>query len=217
MIDYDALRVAMVDRQVRPADVTDPAIVAAMLAVPRERFAPRASRPVAYADAALPVAPGRVMLEPRTLAKMLDALQLKKTDLVMVVGAATGYAAVVAAHMAAAVVAVEQDPAMAEQAAQRAAELGVDALMVETAPLAEGAPGSGPYDAILVAGGVAVQPDALLSQLADKGRLAAIWLDAAASWCRLWMRSEAVISSRRLFDAPAHLLPGFDSASEFSF
>lgn len=216
-MDFGALRVAMVDRQIRPSDISDAAIVEAMLAAPREAFVPRASRAVAYADAPIPVAPGRAMVEPRTLAKMLDALRISPDALALSIGSGTGYSAALLARLAAAVVAVEEDSALSAQIAAQAASLGIDNLVVETGPLAAGAPTSGPYDAILVEGGVAVEPTALLDQLKDGGRLAAIWAEGPASWCRVWLRSGSVISSRRLFDASAALLPGFDSAAEFTF
>ena len=216
-MDFEAMRVAMVDRQIRPSDISDPAIVEAMLSVPREPFVPRASRAVAYADAPVPLAEGRAMLEPRTLAKMLDALRIAPDALTLAVGPGHGYSAALLARLAAAVVAVEQEPAFCAQIRAQAAALGVDNLVVESGPLAAGAPNSGPYDAILLEGGVAVEPAALLDQLKDGGRLAAIWMDGPASWCRVWLRSGSVISTRRLFDAPAGLLPGFDSTPEFTF
>ena len=216
-MDFVAQRVAMVDRQIRPSDISEPEIVEAMLAIPRESFAPRAHRAVAYADAPIPLAPGRAMLEPRTLAKMIDALEVRADALALVVGAGCGYSAALMARLAAAVVAVEEDATLAAQMTAQAAALDVDNLVVETAPLATGAPGSGPYDAILVEGGVAVEPTALLDQLKDGGRLAAIWVDGPMSWCRVWLRSGATISARRVFDASATLLPGFDSSPEFTF
>jgi protein-L-isoaspartate(D-aspartate) O-methyltransferase len=215
MIDYDAARRAMVDRQVRPSDVTRHAIVDAMLSTPRERFVPRAMREVAYADAAIPLGDGRALLEPRTFAKMLEAAAIGPDDLVLDVGCAYGYSAVVAARMAAAVVAVEADEAMARQAADLAGQLEAHNLVVEQAALAEGAAAAGPYDVILVEGGLAVEPATLLAQLKDGGRLVGIWMDDVFGHCRLWTRAGGAVSRRRLFDAAAPVLPGFDSAETF--
>jgi protein-L-isoaspartate(D-aspartate) O-methyltransferase len=215
MTDHDAARRAMVDRQVRPSDVTRPAIVDAMLSTPRERFVPRALREVAYADAAIPLGGGRALLEPRTFAKMLEAAAIGPDDLVLDVGCAYGYSAVVAARMAAAVVALEADEAMARQAADLAAQLEAHNLMVEQGPLPEGAAGSGPYDVILVEGGLEIEPAALLEQLKDGGRLVGIRLEGALGYCRVWTRTGATVSRRRVFDAAAAVLPGFDSAETF--
>ena len=123
MIDYAAAREAMVDRQVRTADVTLYPIIDAMLAVPREDFVPLELRPVAYLGEHVPLAPGRVLLDPRVFAKLLDALNVGPRDLVLDVGCGLGYSTAVLARMAEAVVALEADPAMAaeaEAAARRA-------------------------------------------------------------------------------------------------
>ncbi|HMO07252.1 MAG TPA: protein-L-isoaspartate O-methyltransferase, partial [Paracoccaceae bacterium] len=91
MADYATRRIMMVDTQVRPSDVTKFPIIDAMLAVPRETFVPDALREAAYVGENLDLAPGRVLLEARTLAKMLDALDLSPGDLVLHVGAGLGY------------------------------------------------------------------------------------------------------------------------------
>ena len=83
MTDFAARRTMMVDTQVRPNDVTKYPIIEAMLAVPREAFVPGSQREAAYVGGNLEIAPGRVMLEARTLAKMLDALDIQPTDLVL--------------------------------------------------------------------------------------------------------------------------------------
>lgn len=217
MTDFAAARRAMVDCQVRPADVTRFGVISAMLAVPRERFVPRAQRDVAYADAPIPITEGRFLLEPRVFAKMLDAAAIGPDDLVLDVGCGTGYSAVVASRMAGAVVAIEQDEAMAAQAAENARSLGADTVIVETRALGEGAPDSGPYDVILVEGAVASVPDALISQLKDGGRLIAIVQNGAVGQARRFVRTGAHASSRRLFDAFSAVLPGFDVAPAFEF
>jgi protein-L-isoaspartate(D-aspartate) O-methyltransferase len=215
MIDYDAARRAMVDRQVRPSDVTRYAIVDAMLSTPRERFVPRALREVAYADAAIPLGDGRALLEPRTFAKMLEVAEIGAEDLVLDVGCACGYSAVVASRMAAAVVGLEADEAMARQAADLGAQLEAHNLIVEHGTLAAGAPEAGPYDVILVEGGLEIEPSALLAQLKEGGRLVGVWMEGAFGHCRVWTRAGGAVSRRRAFDAAAPLLPGFDSAETF--
>jgi len=100
MIDYAAARVAMVDRQVRPSDVTRYPIIAAMLDVPREDFVPEALRPVAYLGEHVPLAPGRVLLDPRVFAKLVDALVVEPNDLVLDLGCGLGYSTAVLARMA---------------------------------------------------------------------------------------------------------------------
>lgn len=217
MIDFEAARKAMVDCQVRPSDVTRFAIIAAMLWAPRERFVPRDQRPVAYADAQIPIAPGRTLLDSRTFAKMLDAAEIGADDLVLDVGSGYGYSAVVAARMAAAVVALEEDETMAAAAPRLAVELEVDNVAFETGPLRDGVAASGPYDVILVEGGVAAAPEALIAQLKPGGRLLAIVQDGPLGKATMFTKTTDGWSSRRLFDASAVVLPGFDAAPAFEF
>ena len=216
MIDYTAARNAMVDCQVRPADVTRYSVIEAMLAVPREMFVPRAHREVAYAEMQVPMGPGRVLLDARTFAKMLDAVELRAGELVLDVGAGYGYSAAVAAKIAGTVVALEQDGDLAQHLGDTMARLEVDNVLVERGPLVAGVPGSGPYDVILVECGVETVPQALLDQLAEGGRLAAIRMDGVLGRCRIWRRSGDTVSSRAAFDATAPVLPGFDAARPFT-
>lgn len=217
MKDFEAARTAMVDRQVRPSDVTRFAIIEAMLWAPRERFAPRAQRDVAYADAPLEFASGRAMLEPRTFAKLLSAADVRDTELVLDVGAGYGYGAAVMARMAAAVVALECDEAVAKSAQEIASELELHNVMVETGPLPEGAPKAGPFDVIFLEGAVAEAPQTLLSQLKPGGRLAAIVGAGRHGQARLFRRGPGGVSSAWIFDATAPVLPGFDAAEAFQF
>ncbi|MEP1942135.1 MAG: rRNA adenine N-6-methyltransferase family protein, partial [Sulfitobacter sp.] len=116
MTDFSKRRTMMVDTQVRPSDVTKFPIIDAMLTIAREDFVPTAKREAAYVGENLALGQGRVLLEPRTLAKMLDALAIDGDELVLDVGCATGYSTAVIARMAQAVVAVEQDETMAQEA-----------------------------------------------------------------------------------------------------
>lgn len=215
MTDYAAAREIMVDRQVRPADVTLYPIIAAMLEVPREVFLPEALRPVAYLGEHVPIAPGRVLLDPRVFAKLLDALNVGPDDLVLDVGCGYGYSTAVLARMAEAVVAVEEDPRMAAEA--EALLEGVETAVVHAGALAEGDPAHGPFDAMLVEGGIETLPPALEAQLKPGGRVAAIFVEGAGGQARLGLRTETGIAWRRIFDATAPVLPGFAAAKAFEF
>lgn len=217
MIDYQAAREAMVDCQVRPSDVTSFSIIEAMLWAPRERFVPKARRDVAYAGEHVRVGDDRWALDPRVFAKMLDAAQISDGDVVLDLACGLGYSTAVIARLAAAVVAVEDDAARVSHAAAVLAELGVDNAVAQEGALIEGAATEGPYDVIFINGGVEQAPKALLEQLRDGGRLVAIWQDGALGQCRVVLRSGDVFSTRRVFDATAPLLPGFDAPRGFSF
>ena len=215
--DFSAAREAMVDCQVRPSDVTRYPIIAAMLEIPRERFVPKALRSIAYAGTEIPLAEGRVMLEPRVFAKMLEAAAVAPGDLVLDVAPGTGYSTAVLARMAEAVVAVEPEKALAQEAARLVAALEIDNATVTEAPAEEGDAAHGPYDVIFVNGAVEQIPDRLAEQIAEGGRLVAIFRDGPAGRCRVWTRARGVVSDRALFDATAPVLPGFDRPAEFVF
>jgi protein-L-isoaspartate(D-aspartate) O-methyltransferase len=217
MTDYAAAREVMVDRQVRPADVTLYPIIEAMLTVPREAFLPEALRPVAYLGEHLPLAPGRVLLDPRVFAKLLDALNVGPSDLVLDVGCGLGYSAAVLARMAEAVVALESDPGMAGEAEALLAAHGVDNAVVQTGPLPEGDREHGPFDAILIEGAVEVLPPALAAQLKPGGRIAAIFVEGTRGHARLGLSIDGGIAWRRIFDATAPVLPGFAVTKAFEF
>lgn len=214
MSDFSTRRVTMVDTQVRPSDVTKFPIIAAMLHVPREDFVPAAAREAAYVGQNLPLAPGRVMVEPRTLAKMLDALDIQPGEKVLIVGAGLGYAAALVDEMGARVVALEEDAGLAAAARDRLA--GHAGVTVVTGPLVRGVPTEAPFDVILIEGGVETVPAALTSQLAEDGRIAAIMMEGALGTVRLGLKRDGAVAWRFAFNAAAPVLPGFAAAREFA-
>ena len=153
MSDFAARRVMMVDTQVRPSDVTKFPIIDAMLSVERENFVPSERREAAYVDGNLALSVGRVLLEPRTLAKMLDALNLQNDELVLDIGSGYGYSAAIIAHIAQAVVALEADEAMVADAQTVLSDAGADSVIMNAGPLEAGVAEHGPYDVITIQGG----------------------------------------------------------------
>ena len=216
MTDYATLRRTMVDTQVRPSDVTEFPIIDAMLRVPRERFVPAGMEGAAYLGENLPLGPGRVMFEPRTLAKALDALNVSPSDLALVVGAGTGYAAAVMARLAGTVVALEEDDDLAAEAEAALGETGAESVVIERGPLADGAPAHAPYDVILIEGAVARIPDALAGQLREDGRIAALFDDGRFGEMRVGRGAGGGrIDWRGAFNAGAPLLHGFEAPQTF--
>ncbi|WP_415402318.1 protein-L-isoaspartate O-methyltransferase family protein [Tateyamaria sp. SN3-11] len=215
MTDFAARRTMMVDTQVRPSDVTKFPIIDAMLSVKREDFVPSAQREAAYMGENLELGGGRVLLEPRTLAKILDALSIDQNELVLDVGAALGYSAAVIAHMAEAVVALEEDEDMAREAQDALMSAGIDNVITHVGPLHAGAAEHGPYDVIVVEGGVAQVPDALLDQLKDGGRIACLFMDGALGEVRIGFKLDGRVSWRRAFNAGAPVIAGFEKHDVF--
>lgn len=218
MPDYARARLNMVESQIRPNKVSDPAILAALSEVPREAFVEPALRGVAYVDEDLPLGGGRCLIEPMVLARLIQALRVQPGDLVLDIGCATGYGAAILARLAGTVVAVESDPALAAAARRNLANLGIHNVAIEQGPLENGAPRQGPFDAILIEGKVTEVPQALFDQLAPNGRLTAV-LDegGVAGRATLFQKSDGVVGRRGLFDANTALLPGFKPHARFVF
>lgn len=217
MIDFQERRTIMVDTQVRPNDVTKYPVIAAMLEVPREEFVPESRRDVAYIGDNIALGQGRYLLEPRTLAKMIDTLDVQPTDLVLDIGSGFGYSAAVLGHMAQAVVAVEEVAEMATAATTRLAAVGADNVVAVQGAMAAGQPTQGPYDAIIVSGGgVEEIPAAIADQLAEGGRIVALFLEGALGVVRVGVKLDGRIDWQRAFNAAAPILPGFARRAEFS-
>lgn len=218
MTDYAQRRTMMVDTQVRPNDVTKFPIIEAMLNVPREEFVPDAARAAAYVGENVPLGPeGRVALEPRTLAKLLDALDVQPADRVLIVGAGLGYSAAVIARMAENVVALEEDAGLAEAAAVRLKAQGIGNVVVKTGPLAAGAGAKERFDRIIVEGAAEMLPDVLADGLAEGGRIGVIFMEGALGVARIGYKIDGALSWRFAFNAAAPVLPGFAKAREFTF
>ncbi len=215
MTDFTSRRIMMVDTQVRPSDVTKFPIIDAMLSVPREDFVPAAQREAAYMGENIDLGGGRVVLEPRTLAKMLDALAISNKELVLDIGCGMGYSTAVIAHMAEAVVAVEDDESTAVEAQEALVANGADNAFVHQGALTEGAAKHGPYDVIILQGGVSEIPAPLLAQLKDGGRVAALFMQGALGEVRIGHKRGEKISWRMAFNASAPILPGFARQVEF--
>lgn len=216
MADYASCRTTMVDTQVRPSDVTKFPIIDAMLRVQRELYVPDGQRAVAYSEGDIELGEGRVVLAPRTFAKMLEASGIGAQDVVLDLGCGLGYSTAVLARMARAVVAVEPNEAWAEEAQRCLSEQGADDAAVLAKPLADGAPQTDPYDAIIVQGGIQQWPDALTAQLREGGHVVAIWCEGRLGTARLGRKLDGAIIWRDVFNVWAPVLPGFEKQTEFA-
>jgi protein-L-isoaspartate(D-aspartate) O-methyltransferase len=178
-------------------------------------FVPSARREAAYVGENLDIAPGRVVLEPRTLAKLLDALDVQPGELVLDLGCGLGYSTAVIARLADAVVAVEEDESLAAEAQRTLSAEGVDNAAVVVGPLAAGDARHAPFDVITIQGGVEVVPEALLAQLKEGGRIGAVFMEGALGTARIGYKIDGVVSWRQVFNAAAPVLPGFSAARGF--
>jgi len=212
--NFREMRRAMVASQLRTTGVSDPGVVAAMGAVPRERFVPPECAPIAYADFLVPLKEGRDLNPPMALGKLLTEARPRRGERALVVGAATGYAAAVLSRLVGPVTALEEDAELL--AAARAALAGYEVKLVE-GPLAKGWKKGAPYELILIDGAVEEVPKALIDQLADGGRLATGLIDDRVTRLCLGRKAGDGFGLVAFADAAASILPGFAKPRAFTF
>jgi len=216
-----AVRRTMVERQLRPFDVTDLPILERVLDVPREAFLPADLAPLAYSDMAIVLKDGagkaRGLLPPLVLARLLQGADIRPGDRVLEIGGA-GYAAALLSGLCAETVSLECDAALAKSAEEGLAAVGASAKVV-VGPLEKGVPDAAPFDAILVLGAVEDGLDALFGQLAPNGRLLAVTaapVTGSSQVVRYERHAGLAAGERALFDAAARVLPGFAREPAFA-
>ena len=213
MTDFASMRHLMVEAQLRTNKISDPPLLEAMAAVPRELFVPESMRGVAYADEDIPLGGGRFLVEPLALAKLIQSAEVRGGDVALVIGDATGYAAAVLCRFARQVHAMAQD----EGAEGVLRELGCANVTLHQGDGAEGLPMSAPYDAIVLVGAVASVPPALLDQLREDGRLTAVVQERHGGKVTVFRKIDGGVGHRAPFDAVAPSLPQFQPKPQFVF
>lgn len=216
-VDFSQARIKMVDGQVRTTDVTDTALLSALLEVPREQFVPQSRRAFAYLDDAIEVAQGRYLMEASPLAKLLQLAVIEPNDIVLDVGCATGYSSAILSKLASSVIALESDAALYEAANSNLSQLGCDNVAVVQGDLSAGYASEAPYEVIFVGGSVEFVPPALLEQLKDGGRLVVVEGRGNAGVAKVYLRSGDTVTPRRAFNAAIKPLPGFELKQTFQF
>lgn len=210
-------RLNMVNNQLLTNKLTDDRVAQAISSVPREDFVPKALRGVAYLDEDIPLGEGRFLMEPMAFARILQAAEIKATDVVLDVACASGYSTAVLAQLAATVVGLETDEAAVAGAEARLAVLQIDNAAVVTGVLRDGCLEQGPYDVIFINGAVETLPQTFTGQLAEGGRLVAVERSGQTSRAVLYANRVGFVSRRELFDAMIPVLPGFDAVESFRF
>jgi protein-L-isoaspartate(D-aspartate) O-methyltransferase len=171
MTNYAAEREAMVERQLRRRGITEPQILDAFRAVPREAFVSEDVAHLAYGDHPLPIAAEQTISQPYIVALMIEAAELRSGDRVLEVGSGSGYAAAVISRIAAKVIGIERQPELVRLARERIARLGYDNVEIVEGDGTMGWREAAPFDAILAAASGSHVPDSLIAQLAPGGRL----------------------------------------------
>ena len=210
-------RLNMVNGQLRTGGVVDKSVLAAFLEIPRERFVPPAFASLAYLDRDLPAlnAKSRRLLQPLTLARMLQAATVSPADRALDVAGGSGYGAALLDFLGADVVLLESDAGAA--AAARTALSGRGKVRVVEGPLDSGAANLGPFDLVVVEGSFGVAPDALIALLADPGRLVGVDRSVGTPQAVLFEKVNGAVGRRALFEAGAAPLEAFQPRETFAF
>jgi protein-L-isoaspartate(D-aspartate) O-methyltransferase len=217
-MDYEAARRHMVENQIRTNDVSDLRVLAMLESVPREKFLPPELRNQAYVEREISYAPGRRLLTARDFSKLLMAADVRPEDAVLDVACGAGYTTAILSGLAETVVALESEESLVARAQENLLALGVENASVIVGGLAAGAPKQGPFDVIFIGAAIEREPDALLSQLGEGGRLATILRRGGVSRGAIYTKSGGAVSVRAVFDATAaSVLSAFEKPKTFVF
>lgn len=216
--DYARARENMVVGQLTPARLRDARIIDAMRHLPRERFVPAAQAAIAYADRDVPLGGGRVLMEPRIIARLLQILMPRRGERALVVGAGAGYGAAVLAMLGLAVTALEEDASLLDLARAATADLAAP-IAFRQGPIAAGLPGEAPFAVALVEGAVELIPPAVAALVAASGGRLATVLAPPGETGRGVLAEQAGAAFRTWphFDAATAVLPGFTIPPAFRF
>jgi protein-L-isoaspartate(D-aspartate) O-methyltransferase len=205
----------MVEQQIRTWEVLDQDVLDLLYLVPREEFVPAAHRALAFSDLEIPIGHGEKMWQPKLEARVLQELNIRKTDRVLEAGTGSGYFTALLAHRGAQVVSVEINPALAELGRANLERHGADNVVLEVGDAARGWPRHAPYDVIVLTGSTPVLPAAFLEQLAPEGRLFAVVGDAPAMAARLIVAGGQRVTD--LFETVIRPLANAERPSRFKF
>lgn len=215
-MNFDAARQIMVDSQIRPNDVSGPAIVSAFLRTPREAFVPTSKKPVAYSETEIETSDGRALWTPCDTAKLIKAADVQPTDIALVIGAGAGYEVALLTHLAETVIALEESDDLVDEMIERFAGLQIDRAVPVTGKLVDGLAGEAPFDVIYVCGMVQSVPEAWTAQLSEKGRLVVVEDEGRGiGRGKVYTRAGDVVGRRDVFDAYPPRFTQFDKTVGF--
>lgn len=206
MKDFDQARTNMVKNQVMTNSVFNQNILDAMQDVPRHEFVDGKWREVAYIDTRLPLDENRKMLEPAVFARMLDACDLNKDDVVLDIGCGSGYSTAIIAKLAKKVIGLESNSSLAIKSADYVVRYNLNNVAIKNGDLLSGAPENAPFDVIIINGALSIKPEELLVQLKNKGRLVMIEQAEGVMKAVKYTYINGVYGKVELFDAYAELL-----------
>ncbi|WP_026088119.1 protein-L-isoaspartate O-methyltransferase family protein [Bartonella rattaustraliani] len=221
--DFAELRRKMVDNQIRTVDVTDLSVLKAFLTVPREDFVPEDMRALSYLDTDIVTCtaqngvPARYLMEPAPLAKLLQLAAIKSSDIVLDIGANSGYCAALLSKLSESVIALESDEVLLERAVEALERNQCDNVVVVHGSLEQGYAVEGPYDVIFIEGSVDFVPKDIFEQMKDDGRLVVVEGHGNAGVARIYVKEDGIVSARCAFNLAVKCLPGFLRTPDFIF
>lgn len=209
----------MVDSQILPNRVTHDKIIEAFEELPRELFVPKARQALAYADESVLIEDDRYLMQPMVLARLLETLATRPTDVALCIGSGSGYAIAVLSKLVDTVVALESNDNLRQKAEKTLTDLAIDNVVIVEGKLSKGHPSEAPFDVILIDGGVTEVPAEIAQQLSEGGRLVAVEMPEGRKVGRgvIITRYGQSVNKREVFDASEPLLPGFEKEAEFAF
>ena len=217
-MNFEKARFNMVEQQIRPWEVLDFDVLDLLMSVRREEFVPEAYKSLALSEAEIPLGHGASMLIPVIEGKILQAIQVKRSDKVLEVGAGSGYFAALLAARADWVRTVEIDPALVTMAHENLKRYGVENVIVEEGDAIRGWPGNAPYDLIVVSGGVPFIPETLLQQIKVGGRQFAFVGEPQLMTATLVTQvSEGNFRTESLFENAVPMMRNAPQKSQFKF
>lgn len=217
-MNFEKARFNMVEQQIRPWEVLDFDVLDLLMSVRREEFVPEAYKSLALSEAEIPLGHGASMLIPVIEGKILQAIQVKRSDKVLEVGAGSGYFAALLAARADWVRTVEIEPELVKMAHDNLKRYGVENVIVEEGDAIRGWPSNAPYDLIVVSGGVPFIPETLLQQIKVGGRLFAFVGEPQLMTATLVTQvSEGNFRTESLFENAVPMMRNAPQKSQFKF
>ncbi|WP_354185810.1 protein-L-isoaspartate O-methyltransferase family protein [Bartonella japonica] len=223
VVDFAELRRKMVDNQIRTVDVTDLSVLEAFLTVPREDFVPKDMRALSYLDTDIVTylgkngEPTRYLMGPASLAKLLQLAAVKSSDIVLDVGANSGYCAALLSKLSGYVIALESNKVLLERAVEALERNQCDNVVAVHGPLEQGYAAEGLYDVIFIEGSVDFIPKDIFEQMKDGGRLVVVEEKGNAGVARIYIKEDGIVSAHRAFNLAVKCLPGFLKTPDFIF
>ncbi|WP_019221616.1 protein-L-isoaspartate O-methyltransferase family protein [Bartonella senegalensis] len=221
--DFAELRRKMVDNQIRIVDVTNLSVLEAFLTVPREDFVPENMKALSYLDTDILLYPAQegvpacYLMGPASLAKLLQLAAVKSSDIVLDIGANSGYCAALLSKLARSVIALESHKVLLEQTVSTLERHQCDNVIVVHGALQQGYAVKGPYDVIFIEGCVDFIPEVLFDQMKDGGRLVVVEGHGNAGVARIYIKEDGIVSARCAFNLAVKRLPGFLKTPDFVF